>query len=44
VYVGNISFHVFEKVVSDVFELIGPVRSLRLTADPGTSKRRGYTN
>lgn len=42
VYVGNIPFHASEKEVRDACELIGPVRSLRLAADPGTGKRRGY--
>ena len=42
VYVGNIAFHASEKEVRDACELISPVRSLRLAADAGTGKRKGY--
>ncbi|WVZ55387.1 hypothetical protein U9M48_006053 [Paspalum notatum var. saurae] len=42
VYVGNIAFHAAEKEVRDACELIGPVRSLRLAADPATGRSRGY--
>jgi len=42
VYVGNIAFHAAEKEVRDACELIGPVRSLRLGADPATGRSRGY--
>ncbi|KAJ1297443.1 hypothetical protein BS78_01G376700 [Paspalum vaginatum] len=42
VFVGNIAFHAAEKEVRDACELIGPVRSLRLAADPATGRSRGY--
>ncbi|CAN6226376.1 unnamed protein product [Urochloa humidicola] len=42
VFVGNIPYHASEKELRDACELIGPVRSLRLAADPATGKRRGY--
>ncbi|CAL4920646.1 unnamed protein product [Urochloa decumbens] len=42
VFVGNIPFHASEKELRDACELIGPIRSLRLAADPATGKRKGY--
>ncbi|OEL27206.1 hypothetical protein BAE44_0011778 [Dichanthelium oligosanthes] len=42
VFVGNIAFHASEKELRDACELIGPIRSLRLAADPATGKRKGY--
>ncbi|RCV46648.1 hypothetical protein SETIT_9G548300v2 [Setaria italica] len=42
VFVGNIPFHASEKELRDACELIGPLRSLRLAADPATGKRKGY--
>ncbi|CAL5062623.1 unnamed protein product [Urochloa decumbens] len=42
VFVGNIPFHASEKELRDACELIGPIRSLRLSADPATGKRKGY--
>ncbi|PVH39154.1 hypothetical protein PAHAL_5G444000 [Panicum hallii] len=42
VFVGNIPFHASEKELRDACELIGPVRSLRVAADPATGRRRGY--
>ncbi|RLN15401.1 cleavage stimulating factor 64-like [Panicum miliaceum] len=41
VFVGNIPFHASEKELRDACELIGPIRSLRLAADPATGKRKG---
>jgi cleavage stimulation factor subunit 2 len=42
VFVGNIPFHASETELRDACELIGPIRSLRLAADPATGKRKGY--
>jgi cleavage stimulation factor subunit 2 len=42
VFIGNIPFHASEKELRDACELIGPIRSLRLAADPATGKRKGY--
>ncbi|CAN6296625.1 unnamed protein product [Urochloa humidicola] len=42
VFVGNIPFHASEAELRDACELIGPIRSLRLAADPATGKRKGY--
>ncbi|RCV12934.1 hypothetical protein SETIT_2G306600v2 [Setaria italica] len=42
VFVGNIPFHASEKELRDACELIGPIRFLRLAADPATGKRKGY--
>ena len=42
VFVGNIPFHASEEELRDACELIGPIRSLRLAADPATGKRKGY--
>ncbi|KAL6638642.1 hypothetical protein ACP70R_023753 [Stipagrostis hirtigluma subsp. patula] len=42
VFVGNIAFHAAEQELRDACELIGPVLSLRLAADPATGRRRGY--
>ncbi|CAN6219774.1 unnamed protein product [Urochloa humidicola] len=42
VFVGNIPYHASEQELRDACELIGPVRSLRLAADPATGKRKGY--
>ncbi|CAL5084438.1 unnamed protein product [Urochloa decumbens] len=42
VFVGNIPYHASEAELRDACELIGPVRSLRLAADPATGKRKGY--
>ncbi|RLN21699.1 cleavage stimulating factor 64-like [Panicum miliaceum] len=41
VFVGNIPFHASEKELRDACELIGPVRSLRIAADPATGRRKG---
>ncbi|KAG2554940.1 cleavage stimulating factor 64-like [Panicum virgatum] len=42
VFVGNIPFHASEEELCDACDLIGPIRSLRLAADPATGKRKGY--
>ncbi|CAL5085163.1 unnamed protein product [Urochloa decumbens] len=42
VFVGNIPYHASEAELREACELIGPVRSLRLAADPATGKRKGY--
>jgi cleavage stimulation factor subunit 2 len=42
VYVGNVPFHASEKELRDACDLIGPVLSFHVAADPATGKRRGY--
>uniref|UniRef100_A0A0D9WNW0 Poly [ADP-ribose] polymerase n=1 Tax=Leersia perrieri TaxID=77586 RepID=A0A0D9WNW0_9ORYZ len=42
VFVGNIAFHASEDELRAACELIGPLRSLRLAADPATNKRKGH--